>query len=54
MSNEETICKKVAELFEGKDWHRLSSEEQEIVHDLQEAGWLEIKTKSNGFIGKSL
>jgi hypothetical protein len=51
--NEEMICRKVAKFYEGKDWHRLSLEEREIVGDLVQAGWLSENRPANGFVGKT-
>lgn len=53
MNNEEVICKKVAEHFAGKDWHKLSMKEREIVADLEQAGWLVRNEPPNGFVGKA-
>ena len=53
MTNEEIICKKVAEFYQGKDWHQLSKKEQDIVNDLVQAGWLLENNPSNGFVGKT-
>jgi len=52
MKNEEFICRKVAQLFTGRNWHKLTIKEREIVSDLSQAGFIEIKEVPNGFIGK--
>lgn len=54
MNNEQIICKKVAKLFSGRDWHKLTVDEVEIVADLTQAGWIEEKIQPNGFVGKAL
>jgi hypothetical protein len=51
-SNENKICKKVAELFAEKDWHELSWKEREIVTELEQAGYLIRNNPTNGFVGK--
>lgn len=53
MNNEEVICKKVAELLQGRDWHKMSLAEREIVKDLELAGWINPNKPANGFVGKA-
>ena len=52
MGNE--ICKKVAEIYAGKDWHKLSSKEKELVSMLEKSGYLVANKPPNGFVGKVL
>ena len=52
MGNE--ICKIVAEIYAGKDWHKLSSKEQELVKMLEKSGYIIPNKPENGFVGKIL
>lgn len=52
LDNDDVICKKVARLFAEKDWHKLNAQEQEIVADLAQAGYLSKKRIVDGFVGK--
>ena len=51
MSNE--ICKKVAEIYAGKDWHKLSSKERDLIVMLEKSGYLTPNNPPNGFVGKA-
>lgn len=53
MTNEEVICKKLAQDLQHRDWHKLSLMQRELVADLEQAGYLEIKPLPNGFVGKA-
>lgn len=53
MNNEEIICRDVAKYFEDRDWYKLTNLGRKIVGDLEQAGWLQIKEKADGFIGKA-
>lgn len=52
MISEESICEKVARLYSGRDWHKLTKAEQEIVSDLEKVGWFFINEPTNGFVGR--
>ncbi len=46
------IGKKVAEIYAGRDWHKLSSKELELVKLLEGAGHIIPNDPANGFVGK--
>ena len=50
---EEEICKKVAGIYAGKDWHKLSVEEKELVALLEKSGYIISNDPADGFIGKA-
>ena len=50
---EKEICRKVAEIYAGKDWHKLSSKEHELVKLLEEGGHIIPNKPVNGFVGKA-
>lgn len=52
MGNE--ICKKVAEIYAGKDWHKLPPKEKELVKLLEKSGYIVPNKPANGFVGKTL
>lgn len=49
----ENICKKVAEIYAGKDWHKLSPKERNVVRMLEENGYIAPNKPENGFVGKA-
>jgi hypothetical protein len=46
------ICKKVAEIYAGKDWHKLSAKEKDLVKMLEKGGYIIPNTPANGFVGQ--
>lgn len=46
------ICKKVAKIYAGKDWHKLSTEERDLVELLEKYGHILPINPPNGFVGK--
>lgn len=54
MSIEQQIAIKVAKLYEGCDWHQLRSIEQQIIFDLEKGGYIAIKPRPDGFVGKAV
>lgn len=50
----EEICKKVAEIYAGKNWHHdLTAEEMRLVALLQKGGYIIPKIPANGFVGRA-
>lgn len=49
---EREISKKVAEIYAGEDWHKLSSKEKELVKLLEKGGYIIPNKPDNGFVGK--
>jgi len=47
------IAKCVASIYAGKDWHKLSVEEQNLVVLLEKANYLKPNSPANGFVGKT-
>lgn len=52
MKNDAVICKKIASIYAGRDWHKLSMRERELVKDLEEAGWISVNQPPSGFVGR--
>lgn len=50
---EKEICKRVAEIYAGRDWHKLSSEEKDLVKMLEKGGYVILNNPANGFVGKA-
>jgi len=50
---QEEICKIAAEIYAGKDWHKLSKKEKDLVALLEEAGYIIPNNPVNGFVGKA-
>ena len=49
---EKEISKKVAEIYTGKDWHKLSRKEEELVSLLEKGGYIIPNNPANGFVGR--
>jgi len=49
---EHEICKKVAEIYAERDWHKLSGQERELVKLLEDAGYIIPNAPADGFTGK--
>lgn len=49
---ENNICRKVARIYEGRDWHKLSITERILVDDLVKLKFLDVNKPANGFVGK--
>ncbi len=47
---EKEICKKVAEIYAGEDWHKLSPKEKELVRLLEKGGYIIPNKPANGFV----
>jgi len=45
------ICKKVTKIYAGRNWHKLSSEEQDLVKLLEKGGYIIPNNPANGFVG---
>jgi len=50
---ERDICKKAAEVYAGRDWHKLSPEEKALVELLRRSGYIKPNDPPNGFVGKA-
>lgn len=50
---EKVICKTAAEIYAGKDWHRLLRKEVILVELLEEGGYIIPDKPANGFVGKA-
>lgn len=50
----ETIGHLAAKVYQNKDWHKLSTDERNLVIKLEEAGYTEKKKIPDGFVGKSI
>jgi hypothetical protein len=50
----EDIARKAARVFAGRDWHRLSEEEQELVEKLKREGYLSAKQIPDGVVGRAV
>jgi len=49
---EKEICKKVAKIYADRNWHELSSEEQDLVKLLEKGGYITPNNPANGFVGE--
>ncbi len=49
---ERIICEKVAMIYAGRDWHKLSTAERELVELLEKGGYITPKKPADGFVGK--
>lgn len=49
---EKEICKKAAQVYANRDWHKLSEKERELVALLGKAGFIIANSPANGFVGK--
>lgn len=49
---EKEICKKAAEVYAGRNWHKLSQEERALVELLRRGGYIKPNDPPNGFVGK--
>ena len=49
MSKAEEI---MAEMLSGRDWHKMSKRERQLVVLLEQSGHLEKNEPTNGFVGK--
>ena len=51
---EKRICKLVAKIYAGKNWHHeLSSDEMGLVKMLEKSGYIVPNNPANGFVGKA-
>lgn len=50
----EEVLKKVAKIYAGKDWHKLSANEKEVVKILEEGGYILPNSPADGFVGKAI
>ncbi|KKP98929.1 MAG: hypothetical protein US71_C0001G0096 [Parcubacteria group bacterium GW2011_GWD2_38_12] len=50
---EKEICKMVAEIYAGKDWHKISVKEEKLVALLEKGGYTIPNKPANGFVGKA-
>ena len=46
------ICKKVAEIYAGEDWNKMSPKEKELVKLLEKGGYIIPNKPDDGFVGK--
>lgn len=49
----EEICRKIAQIYSGKDWHKLTIDEEELVRLLEKAGYIIPNDPPDGFVGKT-
>lgn len=49
---EDEIALLVASIYAGKDWHKLSEDEQKLVALLEKQGHLIPNNPTNGFVGR--
>lgn len=45
------ICKMVAKIYAGKNWHKLSSKEKNLICLLEKFGYIIPNNPTNGFVG---
>ncbi len=50
---EREICTKVSKIYAGRDWHKLSNKERELVKLLEECGYIALNDPANGFVGRA-
>lgn len=50
--DEKAICRSLAKLYAGMDWHRLSPLQRDLVADLERLGYL-LPNPGSGFVGKA-
>lgn len=50
----EAIARKAARIYAGRDWHRLSETEQELVEMLKQEGYLSTRQIPDGFVGRAV
>ena len=50
----EDIARKAARVFAGRDWHRLSEGERELVEKLKREGYLSTRQVTDGFVGRAV
>ena len=49
---DEQVLRNIARKFTGREYHRLSDNEREIVKILEDSGYLSVRRPSDGFIGE--
>jgi hypothetical protein len=49
----ETIARLVAQVYEGRDWHKLSYKEQRLVTELRKQGFVASKQIPDGYVGRA-
>lgn len=47
----DALAREVAREYAGKDWHKLSARQREIVRLLEELRYLRVNKPANGFVG---
>jgi hypothetical protein len=47
------IAEHAAKSLQGKDWHKLSIRDRELVNLLEDGGYLIPNVPANGFVGKA-
>ncbi len=52
INGDEMLLRSIAQKFTGRERHRLSDDEREIVKMLEDAGFLTARTPTDGFIGE--
>lgn len=52
MTNEEKICKKLAGFYAGKNWSEVSTQDRDLISDLEQAGWIELRDDYGLLIGR--
>jgi thiamine biosynthesis lipoprotein ApbE len=53
ISIEVRIARHAAKSLQGKDWHKLSIKDRELVSLLEKGEYLTVNTPANGFVGQS-
>jgi hypothetical protein len=43
-----------ASMYAGKDWHKLSPKEKELIKMLEKSGYIVSNNPANGFVGELL
>lgn len=46
------IAKLAVQTVAGKDWHKLSTKQRELVEQLEKSGYLTKNNPPNGFVGE--
>ncbi len=49
----EEICRLVARIYAGKDWHKLTLNEERLGKMLEENGFIIPNNPENGFVGRA-
>lgn len=49
----EKIAQKAAEIIAGKDWHKLSNREHQLLEMLENEGYIIPNKPADGFVGKA-